>query len=87
MAKKKKTQEKNAKTLSEAVGFSKIFSNEKLDFILGIVLLIATVYVIMAMVSYFGTGHADQSLLEEQRVGDWLNPDVNLKTTVAVSVL
>lgn len=79
MAKKKKTQEKNAKTLSEAVGFSKIFSNEKLDFILGIVLLIATVYVIMAMVSYFGTGQADQSLLEEQRVGDWLNPGREFK--------
>jgi len=73
MAKKKKKQEKNAKTLSEAVGFTNIFSNEKVDFLLGFITLLVAVYVITAMVSYFMTGQADQSLLEESRVGEWLN--------------
>ena len=75
MAKKKKKQEKNAKTLSEAIGFTNIFSNEKVDFILGFITLLIAVYVTIAMVSYFTTGQADQSLLEEARVGEWLNED------------
>lgn len=73
MAKKKKKQEKNAKKFSEAMGFSNIFSNEKIDFILGLLTLLAAGYVIIAMVSYFSTGQADQSLLQESRVGEWLN--------------
>lgn len=70
---KKNKKEKNAKSLGEAVGFSKIFSNEKFDFILGFITLFVAGYVILAMVSYFGTGQADQSVLEEARVGEWAN--------------
>ena len=75
MVKKKKKQDKTAKSFGEAIGFTNKFSNEKLDFLFGIIIFIAAVYVIIAMVSYFSTGHADQSLLQESRVGEWLNSE------------
>lgn len=73
MANRRNKKEKNAKTLSEAVGFSNIFNNERIDALLGIITLGVALYVIIAMVSYFTTGQADQSVLEEARVGEWLN--------------
>ena len=73
MARKK--SERKAKSFSEAVGFKNIFSNEKLDFILGAILLGGSIYVIIAMISYFSSGQSDQSLLENLRPGEWMNTD------------
>ena len=73
MAKRKKKTDRNAKTLSEAVGFNNIFHHEKVDFLLGLVLFAFAVYIVIAMVSFLGTGQADQSILEETRPGDWTN--------------
>ncbi|MBQ9637157.1 MAG: DNA translocase FtsK 4TM domain-containing protein [Prevotella sp.] len=73
MAKKKTT--KKPKNAAEAVGFQNILSNEKTDFILGIILILLAIFVIIAMVSYFTTGQADQSILEDLRPGEWLNSE------------
>ena len=73
MAKKK--TEKKPKNLKEATGFHHILDNEKIDFVLGIVLIALAVYATIAMVSYLNTGQADQSLLEDLRPGEWLNND------------
>lgn len=73
MARKK--SERKPKNLGEAVGFKNIFSNEKTDFLLGFVLLLISIYIIIATVSFFSTGQADQSLLESLRPGEWLNTD------------
>lgn len=73
MAKRSKRNERNAKTISEAVGFSNIFNNEKIDFVLGVIIFAVALYVIIAMVSFFTTGYADQSMLMETRAGEWLN--------------
>ena len=73
MARKK--SERKPKSLSEAVGFKNIFSNEKLDFILGVLLLGISIYVIIAMISYFTSAQSDQSLLENLRPGEWMNTD------------
>lgn len=69
----RKKSERKPKNLGEAVGFKNIFSNEKTDFLLGVVLIVIAIYVIIAMVSFFSTGQADQSLLESLRPGEWLN--------------
>ncbi len=71
MARKK--SERKPKNLGEAVGFKNIFSNEKIDFLLGIVLIFVAVYIIIAMVSFFKTGQTDQSILEDLRPGEWTN--------------
>ena len=73
MARKK--AERKPKSLGEAVGLKYIFNNEKSDFLLGIILLFIAVYLIIAMISFFKTGQADQSLLESMRPGEWLNKD------------
>lgn len=73
MARKK--TEKLPKSLGAAVGFKNLFSNEKIDFLLGIVFLLLSFYILIAMVSYLNTGDLDQSILEELRPGDWLNTD------------
>ena len=71
MARKK--SDRKPKSIGEAVGFRNIFSNEKTDFLLGLILLLIAIYVIIAMVSYFSTGQDDQSILESLRHGEWIN--------------
>lgn len=55
------------KTFGEAVGLRNKFESDTTDFFLGLILLAAAVYVIIAMVSYLATGKADQSVLENLR--------------------
>ena len=75
MAKKKK--ETRAKSESSSftgvLGFTNIFHNEKLIFITGIILVCVSVYLALAFVSYFTTGAADQSLIEDPREGEVMN--------------
>ncbi len=72
MAKKRKTSQQ-ASSFSEALGFSSIFQNEKLKFVVGIVLVAVTVYLIWSFISFFTTGNADQSLIEMPKAGEMLN--------------
>lgn len=67
MAKKKK--EKTPKTFSEAIGAHYII-NDKTGFVLGIVLLCLALYILVAFISYFSTGEADQSLVTALRPGE-----------------
>ena len=71
---KKKTNKK-PKSTNKPSGFQNIISNEKTDFLLGLILFIFAIYVITAMISYFNSGQADQSVLENMRPGQWLNTD------------
>ena len=73
MARKK--TERKPRSVGEAVGFSNIFSNEKTNFILGLLLMALAIYAVIAMISYFSTGQADQSLLESLRPREWMNTD------------
>ncbi len=68
MARKK--TERKASSFNEAVGFKNMFNNEKVNFILGLVLLLFAIYTIIAFVSYFSTGAADQSLVLQLRPGE-----------------
>ena len=71
MAKKK--QAKTAKNFTEAIGIGNIFKNDIFNFIFGFILLLMAVYVIIAFISFFSTGQADQSLLLDRRPGEWIN--------------
>ena len=57
----------------EALGAKNIFQNEKINFILGIVLFGVAVYMILSFVSFFTTGAADQTLIEQPREGEIAN--------------
>ncbi len=73
MARKK--SERKPKNFGDAVGFRHIFESETTDFFLGLVIIAIAIYMIIAMVSYFSTGQADQSMLESMRPGEWLNTE------------
>ncbi len=71
MAKKK--QQKPAKSFGDALGIKNIFQNDIFNFIFGFILLLLSVYTIIAFVSYFSTGQADQSLVLDLRPNEWMN--------------
>ena len=75
MAKKKsESKSKNSGfNLRNVLGFKDIFHNEKLNFVLGCILVCVAIYLILAFISYFSTGAADQSLIEDPRDGEMLN--------------
>ena len=74
MAKKKKTKsEKSSTSLTGVLGFKDIFLSERVKFIFGILLFALAIYMMFAFISYFTTGAADQSMIEDPREGEVLN--------------
>ena len=69
---KKKPAAKSA-SFMEALGVKNIFQNEKVNFILGLVLFGVAIYLILSFVSYFSSGAADQTLIESPRDGEMAN--------------
>ena len=74
MVKKKKEKKENRPSgFLDILGFKNFFANEKLGFLLGILLFLVAGYLTMAFISYFTTGAADQSLIEMPREGEVMN--------------
>ena len=75
MAKKKssKTTAGSSLNLTEILNIDKIFHNEWLNFFIGVLLFILSIYTAMAFASFFVTGAADQSIIEQLRDGDLQN--------------
>lgn len=76
MAKKKNTRKTNKSATGnwlDVLGYSNIFQNEKVNFIIGIVILCLSVFGIISFISYFSTGAADQSIIDNLREGDMEN--------------
>ncbi len=74
MAKKKKTKATDkTSSYSEALGINGMFSNERINFVLGFFLFFFAGYMAWAFVSFFFTGEADQSMIETPRDGEILN--------------
>lgn len=71
MAKKITTQQNTSKVswFSAIRGF---FTNERTRFIAGLILFFITLYVGLALISFFFTGAADQSKVENVPVSDLL---------------
>ena len=82
MAKKKKEKKTNSGSgLSSILGVGKIFHNEKLNFVLGILLVCVAIYLTLAFISYFTTGAADQSLIEDPKEGEIMNENHEFMNT------
>ena len=82
MAKKKSTRaskEQPATSFNKALGIDKLWSNERINFTLGVLLFLVSGYLVWAFVSYFTTGAADQSLIEFPREGEILNQQNEFK--------
>ena len=74
MVKKKREKKENRPSgFLDILGFKNFFANEKLGFLLGILLFLVAGYLTLAFISYFTTGAADQSMIEAPRDGEILN--------------
>ena len=88
MAKKKskKSMSQSASpSMLESLGLrhiSQIFQNERLHFFLGMLLFALSVCLTWAFVSYFTTGAADQSIIENLREGDLENEPLKFGNAV-----
>ena len=74
MVKKKREKKENRPSgFLDTIGFKHVFANEKLGFLVGMLLLLVAGYLTIAFISYFTTGSADQSMIESPREGEILN--------------
>ena len=74
MVKKKREKKENRPSgFLDTIGFKHVFANEKLGFLIGMLLLLVAGYLTIAFISYFTTGSADQSMIESPREGEILN--------------
>ena len=71
MAKKKKSNK--SLSLNEAIGAEAFINNEKIEFVLGLCTFLISILIFISFFSFFSTGKADQSLLEDLRPQEWLN--------------
>ena len=72
---KKKNTPPKSTSLTEALGLSEFLRNERVHFALGITLLLISLYMIVAFISYFSSGEADQSLVLDPKPGELENPN------------
>jgi S-DNA-T family DNA segregation ATPase FtsK/SpoIIIE len=75
MVKKKKKQAEVRPSFAESIGMRNIFYNEKLNFFIGLLLFALAFYFVLSFISFFTTGQADQSLIENLREGELNNED------------
>ena len=75
MAKKKKKQPARDSRLSwmESIKFSHILHNERVNFLLGVLVFVIALFMMVAFASFLATGQADQSIIENMREGEMQN--------------
>ena len=72
MVRKKNTRKTS---FGEIMGFSNIFQNDIFNFIFGIVILLLSVFLVIAFISYIISGQNDQSIILDLKPGEWSNSD------------
>lgn len=79
MAKKKIMR--TDKSFSEVIGLKSVLQNDILNFIFGIILVLLSIYVIIAFISYFSTGQYDQSIILDHSPHEILNKNGEFKNS------
>lgn len=78
MAKKKTDKETEPKKISKN-RFTTFFKSETTHFVIGLISVIFSVYLLLAFISFFFTGAADQSILDNQQPGDLMQTTNHVK--------
>lgn len=79
MAKKKNARA--GKSFSDVIGLKNVLQNDILNFIFGIVLILLSIYIIIAFISYFSTGQSDQSIILDHSPHEVLNMNGEFKNS------
>lgn len=74
-----KSQKKGRVSYAEALGMDKVAGNEKVDFVAGFILFCLSIYMFCSMVSYFSTGGADQSMVQQLRPEELISSSSEFK--------
>ena len=78
MAKKKTDKETKPKKISKN-RFTTFFKSETTHFVIGLISVIFSVYLLLAFISFFFTGAADQSILDNQQPGELMQTTNHVK--------
>ncbi len=78
MAKKKTDKETEPKKISKD-RFTTFFKSETTHFVIGLISVIFSVYLLLAFTSFFFTGAADQSILDNQQPGELMQTTNHVK--------
>ena len=78
MAKKKTDKETEPKKISKN-RFTTYFKSETTHFVIGLISVIFSVYLLLAFISFFFTGAADQSILDNQQPGELMQTTNHVK--------
>ena len=78
MAKKKTDKETEPKKISNN-RFTTFFKSETTHFVIGLISVIFSVYLLLAFISFFFTGAADQSILDNQQPGELMQTTNHVK--------
>ena len=78
MAKKKTDKETEPKKISKN-RFTTFFKSETTHFVIGLISVIFSVYLLLAFISFFFTGAADQSILNNQQPGELMQTTNHVK--------
>ena len=78
MAKKKTDKETEPKKISKN-RFTTFFKSETIHFVIGLISVIFSVYLLLAFISFFFTGAADQSILDNQQPGELMQTTNHVK--------
>ena len=78
MAKKKTDKETEPKKISKN-RFTTFFKSETTHFVIGLISVIFSVYLLLAFISFFFTGAADQSILDNQQPGELMQATNHVK--------
>ena len=78
MAKKKTDKETEPKKISKK-RFTTFFKSETTHFVIGLISVIFSVYLLLAFISFFFTGAADQSILDNQQPGELMQTTNHVK--------
>ena len=78
MAKKKTDKETEPKKISKN-RFTTFFKSETTHFVIGLISVIFSVYLLLAFTSFFFTGAADQSILDTQQPGELMQTTNHVK--------
>ena len=78
MAKKKTDKETEPKKISKN-RFTTFFKSETTHFVIGLISVIFSVYLLLAFTSFFFTGAADQSILDNQQPGELMQTTNRVK--------
>ena len=77
----KKKNKQLGKSFSEVIGLNNILQNDVVNFIVGIILIFLSIYVIIAFISFFSTGQYDQSLILDHNPQEVLNKNREFKNS------